>query len=421
MMKMKRALDYRRWPGKARPSSVSGQPWHPVAFHMLDVSACAERLLHVGATRFARLAASVELDPVALKRAMLVLVALHDVGKFSRAFAAQIGCGEPPGLDVAGATSGKSHWRISFGLLVGPLDETLALVVGGNERVRRHLYAAVSGHHGRPPLDDDRQLGDPVGAESARAFVADLIALFPGGCASIEKPETAKRLSWTLAGLTTTADWLGSNAEWFPYADWNQPLSAYWSIAQERAEHALREAGAVGAELAPAQGVGSLFDIDVPRPMQVEAETVALPKGPVLAVIEDLTGSGKTEAAIVLAHRMMVAKKGMGLYVALPTMATANAMFERVGQAYRRLYRAGTKPSLALAHGRRNLNEGFRLAVRAPGAPSEGVDLSVAAACAEWIADDRRKTSRLISSGAMPSRWHAIALAVPRPLFADSE
>ncbi len=63
--------------------------------------------------------------------------------------------------------------------------------------------------------------------------------------------------------------------------------------------------------------------------MQAAARDIALPEGPMLAFIEDETGSGKTEAGLILAQRMLAAGKGRGLYFALPTMATADAMFVR--------------------------------------------------------------------------------------------
>jgi CRISPR-associated endonuclease/helicase Cas3 len=62
---------------------------------------------------------------------------------------------------------------------------------------------------------------------------------------------------------------------------------------------------------------------------------VALPVGPLLALVEDVTGGGKTEAALVLAHRLLAAGRADGLYFALPTMATANAMFDRIDADWR--------------------------------------------------------------------------------------
>jgi CRISPR-associated endonuclease/helicase Cas3 len=48
-----------------------------------------------------------------------------------------------------------------------------------------------------------------------------------------------------------------------------------------------------------------------------------------LIVIEDATGSGKTEAADYIAHRLIAAGCGEGLYVGLPTMATADQAYLR--------------------------------------------------------------------------------------------
>ena len=45
--------------------------------------------------------------------------------------------------------------------------------------------------------------------------------------------------------------------------------------------------------------------------------------GPSLVVIEDQTGAGKTEAALLLAHAMMTQGRARGLFIALPTLATA--------------------------------------------------------------------------------------------------
>ena len=94
--------------------------------------------------------------------------------------------------------------------------------------------------------------------------------------------------------------------------------------------------------------------------MQVWAESVSLPDGPLLMLIEDMTGGGKTEAAIMLAHRLMAAERADGIYFALPTMATANAMFNRVETITERLYEAGAQATLTLAHGRARLHPRFR-------------------------------------------------------------
>ncbi len=51
------------------------------------------------------------------------------------------------------------------------------------------------------------------------------------------------------------------------------------------------------------------------------AETIDFPDGPVLVLIEDVTGAGKTEAAQVIVHRLMATGRASGAYWAMPTQA----------------------------------------------------------------------------------------------------
>ena len=105
-------------------------------------------------------------------------------------------------------------------------------------------------------------------------------------------------------------------------------------------------------------------------------------------------------------------------------MATANAMFERLSVVYRHMFAAGADPSIALVHGRRDLVEGFRDATLAGGRAGgryddKPDDFTASAACAEWIADDRRRAF-LADIGAgtidqaalaiLPSRYQSLRL-----------
>ena len=130
-----------------------------------------------------------------------------------------------------------------------------------------------------------------------------------------------------------------------------------------------------------------------PRPMQKLAEEAPLKDGAQLFILEDTTGAGKTEAAIMLAARMMEAGKGEGLYFALPTMATANAMYGRLAGTYQKLFETSASEdlSLVLAHGRSNLSEAFRAIVNPTDMANGSEDETASAFCAQWIADDRRK------------------------------
>jgi CRISPR-associated endonuclease/helicase Cas3 len=77
-------------------------------------------------------------------------------------------------------------------------------------------------------------------------------------------------------------------------------------------------------------GMASLFpNISEPSPLQNFSSFCELSQGAQLLILEDITGSGKTEAALTVAHRLMAAGFADGIFMALPTMATANVMFER--------------------------------------------------------------------------------------------
>jgi CRISPR-associated endonuclease/helicase Cas3 len=335
---------------------------------MLDVGAVAEKLIAPFGIEHA------------LRDALVLLVALHDLGKMSDSFRAMI---------EQGATQGYRHWELSEALFFAH-DALLGAKLGGDDLQRAALYAAVAGHHGQPselvlgelgrPSRDLRKLLREVGLglEPAGEVISAFSAFWPRASLQSLAPGAATTaLSWWLPGLCAAADWLGSNTTWFPAKAGQPPLADYLAEARAAAARAVDEAGLAGSPVQP----GVTFDFAL-RPMQSACATVALPDGPLLAVIEDETGAGKTEAALILAHRMAQAGKGRGLYFALPTMATADAMFGRAREAVGRIFAA---PSLTLAHGRAGLSVPFR-DLPIGGAPGED-----APSCTDWLKQSRRR------------------------------
>lgn len=408
------------WPGKRGKDPVPGEPeCHPAAFHMLDVAAVADRLLALAPERTARLAAIAGADPAAFRRWAVFWVALHDLGKYQAAFAVKLlGDDAPDRLRSAVRGAGALHWQATF-ILLRLFEDRLRPVVGGSCDAYHALAASIAGHHADPPESVSNSALRSWRAEpavpAARAFVDALIALLNPAPIPLDAA-TAKRLGWALTGLTVVADWIGSNRDWFPYAAPDGiDLPAYWERARERAARAVDCAGVSGAAPDVDRADPELLGLAELRPLQRAAATVPLPDGPALALLEDMTGAGKTEAAILLARRMMRAGKAGGLHFALPTMATANALFDRMAPIAGRLFQV--PPSLALAHSRRQLHEGFRRPPAADGPPLTGE--REAPVCADWIADDRRKTF-LAELGVgtvdqallavLPSRFHALRL-----------
>ena len=226
------------WHGKTHAAGTE----HPALWHMLDVAACAERLI-----RCRGFTGRKDFDG-----AVIVLIALHDLGKFSRPFRAAIRKDAPQSI---------YHWQHTDRLLER-LDAALAGRLGRARRVRRTLAAAVAGHHGGPPRPrdaheerrHDAQVG-PEGFDAARHALEAVLSLpLRASLDGVAGPE-ARALSWRLSGLTIQADWIGSNPEWFGPAPPDIPVSDYWWLALERADVAIaaglerarpRAGGAVG-------------------------------------------------------------------------------------------------------------------------------------------------------------------------------
>ncbi len=160
------------------------------------------------------------------------------------------------------------------------------------------------------------------------------------------------------------------------------PVASYWAKARSRAQVAIAAAGLHHA--IPRADAVILRNEAKPRPMQQAVRKVDLPEGPTLAIMEDATGSGKTEAALMLASRMIANRKGDGLFFALPTMATSNAMLARVEKVATELFSG--RPSLGLSHGRARQNAQFQAILG-----NDGSDPGEPVTCGQWLADDRRR------------------------------
>ena len=398
--------------GKAQALSDSGPQWHPLVFHCIDVAAVGSQLLQADRSLSERLRWLLDLKDDELSRVVPYLLSLHDVGKFAKRFQAKAPEHCPPCIGDSPEAFHYDHATGGFQLFEA--DCALFGIARRAKRPWRILLSAVTGHHGAPPKADFerpslaalRPSFGTAGIEAAGEFAYAMRTLFNAPTDVTPAPRLGPA-SFALAGIAVLADWLGSNQEWFPYQsresfapnrDHGIDLGRYWDAAQAKADRALSESGVLPTRARNRIGFGDLIANAPPSPMQHWAQSVDLPRGPALFVIEDETGSGKTEAAVMLAHRLMAAGKAQGIYVALPTMATANAMFERLELTYLKLFGDG-HPSIALTHGARTMHEGFREAVlrggrkeRSYAAGDAEEETSASTACAAWLADDRRRS-----------------------------
>jgi CRISPR-associated endonuclease/helicase Cas3 len=412
--------------GKARAEDQA-VGFHLLAFHSLDVAAVAAELLERDDRLLKRIAELSGFSASSLRKVLPYLIALHDLGKFSEPFQDQKseivadlqGARPPRASDLRHDTTGYLLWRSWAARRPDPREADLlpqlhSVTHADGEAGRRDLdevmqswMAAVLGHHGKPPeerrlpVDVFKCLADKPLArsrEDAAAFALAARKLLAPGVLESELGLDAllvrmKRASWWLAGFAILCDWLGSDSSHFPYRAEPQALDAYWSDARRAAAEAVRRSGLAGASPRSYGGFAKLFPaIASPSPLQRAAADVDLGEGPQLYVLEDLTGSGKTEAALVLAHRLMASDHGDGLFFALPTMATANAMHGRIQPLVSALFEGD--PSYLLTHSGPRLTDRDRLALGGGGREATyGREEQPPATrtASEWLSDKRKK------------------------------
>ena len=349
----------------AKTSKQDDGRWHPLILHMLDVAVCAEAILarEPESTR-ERMAAIFDTTWDEARGWLLLVVACHDLGKASPGF--QCKWKDMTGLQLPRSPNTDiNHAFVSQVALAEFLRAQ-----GWPDELADLVSDAVGCHHGSraSPSTLEHLGGDrsAVGKDDwnnvRQGVVSALIDLFKP-----LKTPVKQKLSgpdfMLLAGLTSFADWIGSNEEWFSFGTPEDchDLQAWFNERRQCADKAL---DAIGWEprtplCSEPMTFQQVFDF-APRPLQ-QAIADALPdiNTPAIILVEAPMGEGKTEAAFY-AHLELQRRFGhRGLYVALPTKATGNAMFSRTLK-FLRDQGVNRKLDLQLLHGATLLNDTFQ-------------------------------------------------------------
>lgn len=356
--------------------------WHPAVHHMLDVAACAEAILgREPESTQSLLAQDFGCSSYAeAKPWILLFIALHDLGKASPSFQ----CMWPQGarkVQSLGLSWRKPPEYVPHGLIG-------QMAIGDSPQLRRRfeydwlklVADAVGCHHGlRASSSEIANVGDnEFGMDAWETVREEIVGAFLElfGAASGEAPRPQAMTAaafYRLAGLTSFADWIGSSQQFFSFEPEVGDLTDYYRRSVAKAEDALevihwRERKPLCEQ--PVAFNQIAFDQDGktyhPRPLQqVVVELLEDSTAPTLLLIEAPMGEGKTEAAFYSHIRLQQTLGHRGMYIALPTRATGNAMFKRtVGF----LEGMGRKEpvDLQLLHGATLLNDDYaKLKIRA--------------------------------------------------------
>ncbi len=406
-------LYFKYW-GKAEQVPDDKSPhYHLLPYHCLDVAAVGKVLLTNNQSLLEFFVQHSGFDEKTFTAITLYFLALHDVGKFSESFQ---GLREDLLYQLSGLGKSKvydqRHDSLGFFLWRKHLDEDFcASYVQDQDTIWQwqaffEIWAlAFTGHHGQPPKGCDRDISRyflPENIAAAEEFSKFCQKMFlKDNSFSSQHDFTAwigqmKCLSWWLAGFAVLCDWLGSNSNFFKPHKTPVRLEDYWNkTALPAAKKIVQKTDFLPVSVSKQKQLPELFSyIKQATPLQEAAETIQLGQGQHLFILEDVTGAGKTEAAFMLLHRLMAANKAEGAYVALPTMATANAMYIRTGDVYRKFYADDRTPSLILAHGARHLMDGFVESVLPDTSTNTEHKLdepTAAISCNAWLADNRKK------------------------------
>lgn len=317
------------------------------------------------------------------------LAGIHDIGKLTPAFACQV---QPladsmhaRGLPMPAALGNRKVLPHSLAGQVSVADFLAGL--GWRPEVAASYAVVVGSHHGVPPTRRESRnaplqtvLFGPAEWEKSRTELLEFVTERTGAAARLELWADCP-LSLTQQALFTAAvivtDWIASNQDLFALdearvsstaapAAWQAlGLPAPWRPVREDLKDSATVQGFYRTRFGWPESVTA-------RPLQLECVRVASQmSGPGLIVVEAPMGEGKTEAALAAAEVLAQRFGFGGVFVALPTMATSDAMFSRVRRWVDNL--PGMPSTMFLAHGRAALNPEFA-ALRDKGFASIGTD-----------------------------------------------
>lgn len=298
-----------------------------------------------------------------------LLAGIHDLGKASPAFqiknAALAAALRESGAQLCRTDPAAASWYHT--LAGGAAIQQLLADTPWCDHIS-WIRAVIGGHHGVFPNRGDYRIRYDVRAahgpgdwerwrHDALLWLLQQLQIVPAGGTLADLPDwlntppTATQV--LLEGIVIESDWIASNGEVMP---------GVWDLTAIGVESSRRRArdGVARLRFAPGWTLPDLEDVFgarfgfPPRPLQQEIQAaVNAMDSPGLLIVEAPMGEGKTEAALVAAEILGRRFGAHGVFIGLPTQATTDAMFSRVGP-----WLAQVQPgaALALSHGKSIVN-----------------------------------------------------------------
>jgi CRISPR-associated endonuclease/helicase Cas3 len=396
------------WGKASQGNENRPQDYHLLPYHCLDAAFVAhlwwDRSKRVRDMVQACLQTTYSLNQI--KAWLLFFIALHDLGKWDLRF--QLKSPETwktlhPDWDFESfcietnlSIRKYNHGQMGFEIFCSEMSEMSQEVDSWYTWI-----SAVTGHHGTlpgwtdsytsPQADSDWIHQDSLARESWLRKLEELVLTKERLSLKLAPPDITPEGRGIIAGLCSISDWIASQEILFPYvAEYLEP-EAYWGLLKKRLHNKdiIDECG-LQKESAQYGGVEDLLQPGF-APRQIQCIISQLPAEPGLTIVEAPTGCGKTEAGIAYAWKLLSAQKAESIVFALPTQATANAMFDRVLSFAEQLFPAGGG-NFVLAHGKSMKNHQFQqLCERGQHTNSLQGQEDGKTQCSAWLASSKKR------------------------------
>lgn len=308
------------------------------------------------------------------------LAGTHDIGKASPAFAVQVGelaqrmvdAGLPVDSRIRDGEErrGARHELVSFLAIRAWLKDQH----GFDHAQAARLASVAAAHHGRPAsypdimsvVDSGQLIGDGVWERTRDEFLEDTAARFltPDAINAWRTASITQPALVLLSSLVIVADWIASSDLFLPAALNEHPTES----TETRASNAWSKLEFPHPwkpgpdDMDAATMLTQRFDLPdgaTPHPAQTAFIEQALHLDrPELMILEAEMGSGKTEAALLAAEILARRFGAGGIFVGLPTQATADSMFSRV-LGWAKKLGLETPSNVFLARGRAEINPAY--------------------------------------------------------------
>ncbi|CAJ36455.1 CRISPR-associated helicase/endonuclease Cas3 [Methanocella arvoryzae] len=334
---------------------AKSDPFHPLLYHMIDAGNVALSLLQTPAFKVVgdKFSKATGCPREACDVWLAYLVAMHDIGKcdpnfqlLNDGYAAIL---REQGMPFPSEPDKKfRHERSSSEWVRGLLEEA-----EWTRRSRNTISNSILLHHSRS--SDGELLSSPeIWDTIKRRLEEEIKRVFDYDNEPVDFSDNSEA-GLLLSGLIVLSDWIASNEELMSCKGLECSVQDYALISRNCSERAITRLGfnvsvswpenSSFSDVWPGGGFKEL------RPVQRACVDIFQSEiKPRLLIIEAPMGEGKTEAGIYSAVQLLKEYDLSGMYVALPTAATSNQMFQRFN-AFLDMHQSDKTVKARLVHG----------------------------------------------------------------------